>query len=43
MLIMNLTTVAVVWFGGHLVDDGSMPIGDLTALPVLTSCRSSSR
>ena len=31
MLIMNLTTVAVVWFGGHLVDDGTMPIGDLTA------------
>jgi ATP-binding cassette subfamily B protein len=31
MLIMNLTSVAVVWFGGRLVDDGAMPIGDLTA------------
>jgi len=31
MLIMNLSTVAVIWFGGHLVDAGSMPIGNLTA------------
>ena len=31
MLIMNLSSVAVIWFGGHLVDDGSMQIGDLTA------------
>jgi ATP-binding cassette subfamily B multidrug efflux pump len=31
MLIMNLSTVAVVWFGGHLVDSGQMPIGNLTA------------
>jgi ATP-binding cassette, subfamily B, multidrug efflux pump len=31
MAIMNLTTVAVLWFGGHLVDSGQMPIGNLTA------------
>jgi len=31
MLIMNLTIVAVIWFGGHLVSDGSMPIGNLFA------------
>ena len=31
MLIMNLSSVATIWFGGHLVDDGSMPIGNLTA------------
>src|SRR5438874_4901780 len=31
MAVMNLTTVAVLWFGGHLVDSGQMPIGNLTA------------
>jgi ATP-binding cassette subfamily B protein len=31
MGIMNLSTVAVMWFGGKLVADGRMPIGDLTA------------
>jgi len=31
MLIMNLSSVAIIWFGGHFVDDGSMQIGDLTA------------
>jgi ATP-binding cassette subfamily B protein len=31
LLVMNLTTVAVLWFGGHLVDSGQMPIGNLTA------------
>ncbi|MGI9196079.1 MAG: ABC transporter ATP-binding protein [Candidatus Nanopelagicales bacterium] len=31
MLIMNLSSVAIVWWGGHLVADGSMPIGNLTA------------
>ena len=31
MLILNLSSVAVIWFGGHLVDDGSMPIGNLLA------------
>jgi ATP-binding cassette subfamily B protein len=31
MLILNLSSVAVVWFGGNLVSDGSMPIGNLTA------------
>ncbi len=31
MVILNLSSVAVVWFGGRLVSDGSMPIGNLTA------------
>ncbi len=30
-LIMNLTTIAVVWVGGNFVINGTMPIGDLTA------------
>jgi ATP-binding cassette, subfamily B, multidrug efflux pump len=30
-LVLNLSTTAVVWFGGHLVADGSMQIGSLTA------------
>src|SRR4029078_3427817 len=29
--IMNPPTVAVLWFGGPLVDSGDMPIGNLTA------------
>ncbi len=31
MLILNLSSVAVIWFGGKLVDTGQMPIGNLTA------------
>ncbi|MGA7986768.1 MAG: ABC transporter ATP-binding protein [Candidatus Dormiibacterota bacterium] len=31
MVVMNLSSVAVLWFGGHLVDSGQMPIGNLTA------------
>ena len=31
MFIFNVSTVAVLWFGGHRVADGSMPIGGLTA------------
>jgi ABC-type multidrug transport system fused ATPase/permease subunit len=31
MAIMNLSSVAVLWFGGRLVSEGSMPIGNLTA------------
>jgi ATP-binding cassette, subfamily B, multidrug efflux pump len=31
MLVLNLSTTAVVWFGGHLVADGTMQIGSLTA------------
>jgi ATP-binding cassette subfamily B protein len=31
MVILNLSTVAVIWFGGHLADSGSLPIGNLTA------------
>ena len=31
MAIFNLSTVAIMWFGGLRVDHGGMPIGNLTA------------
>lgn len=31
MAILNLSSVAVVWFGGRLVSEEAMPIGNLTA------------
>src|SRR5207245_5252129 len=31
MIILNLSSVAVIWFGGHLVESGAMPMGNLTA------------
>ena len=31
MLVVNLSSVAVLWFGGHLINDGRMQIGALTA------------
>ncbi|MFC6062871.1 ABC transporter ATP-binding protein [Streptomyces ochraceiscleroticus] len=31
MLIVNASSVAVVWFGGHRIDSGGMEIGALTA------------
>jgi len=31
MLLFNLSTVAVIWFGGQRVDSGEMPIGNLIA------------
>lgn len=31
MLILNVSSVAVLWFGGHRVDSGEMQIGALTA------------
>jgi ATP-binding cassette subfamily B multidrug efflux pump len=31
MLVMNVSSVAVLWFGGHLIQSGSMQIGALTA------------
>ena len=31
MLVANVSSVAVLWFGGHRVDDGQMPVGALTA------------
>jgi ATP-binding cassette subfamily B protein len=31
MLIFNLTTIAVVWFGGLRIDSGNMEIGELMA------------
>ena len=30
-LIINLATIAVVWFGGHRIDMGAMQVGDLMA------------
>ncbi|WP_216911273.1 ABC transporter ATP-binding protein [Nocardia noduli] len=32
MLISNVTAVGVIWFGGHLIEDGTMQIGSLTAM-----------
>jgi ATP-binding cassette subfamily B protein len=31
MAVLNLTSIAVLWFGAHLIDSGQMPIGNLTA------------
>lgn len=31
MIVVNLSSVAVVWFGGHLIQAGSMQVGALTA------------
>jgi ATP-binding cassette subfamily B multidrug efflux pump len=31
MLIMNLSSAAILWFGAHRVESGGMPIGNLTA------------
>jgi ATP-binding cassette, subfamily B, multidrug efflux pump len=31
LTIINLSSVAVLWFGGHLINDGTMQIGSLTA------------
>ncbi|EME15264.1 ABC transporter ATP-binding protein [Rhodococcus triatomae] len=32
MLISNVTIVAIIWFGGHQVSDGTVEIGSLTAM-----------
>lgn len=42
MLVFNLSSVAIIWFGGHLVNSDEMQIGDLTAflsyiMQILTS------
>jgi ATP-binding cassette subfamily B protein len=31
MSVINISSVAVLWFGGHLINDGRMQIGSLTA------------
>ena len=31
MLVMNLTVVGIIWFGGIRIDNGVMQIGDLMA------------
>jgi ATP-binding cassette subfamily B protein len=31
MLVVNVSSVAVLWFGGHLINSGSMQVGALTA------------
>ncbi|MYU12717.1 ATP-binding cassette domain-containing protein [Streptomyces sp. SID8361] len=42
MLVVNVSSVAVVWFGGHRIDSGGMQVGALTAflsylMQILTS------
>ncbi len=32
MLISNVTIVFIIWFGGHLIEDGDVEIGALTAM-----------
>ncbi len=31
MLVLNFSSIAVLWFGGHLINDGTMQVGALTA------------
>jgi ATP-binding cassette, subfamily B, multidrug efflux pump len=31
MSVINISSVAVLWFGGHLINDGTMQVGALTA------------
>lgn len=31
MVVLNLTTVAIVWFGGHRISNGNMEVGDMMA------------
>ncbi|MFE7117866.1 ABC transporter ATP-binding protein [Streptomyces sp. NPDC057654] len=31
MLVVNLSSIAVLWFGGHRIDSGGMQVGALTA------------
>ncbi|XAS69143.1 ABC transporter ATP-binding protein [Micrococcaceae bacterium Sec5.7] len=31
MIVVNLSSVGVVWFGGHRIEDGQMQLGSLTA------------
>ncbi len=31
IIIMNMSTIAIIWLGGHRIDSGAMPIGNLTA------------
>lgn len=32
MLILNLSIIAVIWFGGIRINDGDLMVGDLMAL-----------
>ena len=43
MLMMNITTLGVVWFGGKQILAGSMPVGDLTAFTSYKIGRASCR
>ena len=31
MLVMNFTTIAIIWFGGIRIDNGNMQVGDMMA------------
>lgn len=37
MLIMNLSIVAIVWYGAHLISDGSLGIGNMMAFMQYTA------
>ena len=32
---MNITTLAVVWYGGNIIIAGDMPVGDLSLIHIL--------
>ena len=40
MLILNVSSVAVLWFGGHRVDDGDDADRRADRVPDLPRCRS---
>ena len=31
IIIMDISTIGIIWFGGHRIESGAMPIGNLTA------------
>jgi ATP-binding cassette subfamily B protein len=31
LVVLNVSSVAVLWFGGHRIADGTMQVGELTA------------
>ncbi|MGH8968201.1 MAG: ABC transporter permease, partial [Actinomycetes bacterium] len=37
LLVANMLSVTVLWFGGHQVDDGSLRVGQLTAFMIYVS------
>ena len=43
MLVLNVSSVAVLWFGGHRIDGGPDAGGLADGVPQLPACRSSCR